>query len=210
MREALEADAPDNFSGPLRRQERKDRLSDRGAVDGVAGADARNHADGAGGFNLVNVDNARRFKQGEVRCFLGFSNEAAQVRLGAIAEVVLLDGAIAKIEKAKAEAEFSVGRALDHAMALKNHEEAVRSAFVQLQRSGNLCQSERGFTFAEQVENGKGTIEGLDFVGALGSGVSHVDPLFRLLSPFKASQMMRRSSTGETATPPEVAEPKRR
>jgi hypothetical protein len=55
------------------------------------------------------------------------------MRLGTVAQVILLDGAIAEVEEAQAEPEFAVDRALNHAVPLKNHEEAVRRAFMQLQ-----------------------------------------------------------------------------
>ncbi len=88
--------------------------------------------------------------------------------------------------------------ALHHAVPLQNHQEAVRRALVQLERGGHLRQAERGLAFAKQVENRKSAVESLNFVSALGSCVSHIDPLFRPLSPSLASQMMGRSSTGET------------
>jgi hypothetical protein len=98
------------------------------------------------------------------------------VRLSALAKVVLLDGAIAKVEEPQAEAKFSAGGALNHVMTLKNHEEAVRRAFVQLERGSHLRESERCIAFSEQVKDCKCTIQGLNFVCSLGSGVSHYEP----------------------------------
>ena len=59
-------------------------------------------------------------------------------------------------------------------MPLQNHQKAVRGALMQLQRRGNLRQSQRRIAFSEQVQNGKGPVQGLNFVGALRSGVSHI------------------------------------
>jgi hypothetical protein len=133
-----------------------------------------------------------------VRSLLGFRHEPAQVRLRAIAQIVLLNGAVAKIKQPQAKAELAAGRALNHTMPLQHHKKAVRRALMQLQRGGHLRQTQGSFTFAQQIQNRKGPVKGLNLVSALGSCVSHIDPLFRLLSPFLGSQMMRRASTGET------------
>jgi len=103
-------------------------------------------------------------------------HQPAQMRLRTIAKVVLLDGAIAEVEKPQTQAKFAVRSSLHHPMALKNHQKPVGRAFVQLERRRNLRQPKRRFALAEQVQNGEGPIQSLDFVGSLGSSVSHFDP----------------------------------
>jgi hypothetical protein len=49
---------------------------------------------------------------------------------------------------------------------------------VQLQGQGNLRQSQRRIALSQQIQNGKGAVEGLNFVGALRGFVSHDDPDF--------------------------------
>jgi hypothetical protein len=47
---------------------------------------------------------------------------------------------------------------------------------MKLERSGNLGEAEWHFALTKEVEHGKGSIESLNFVRALRSGVSHIDP----------------------------------
>ena len=77
-------------------------------MHGIAGPDARNHAHRARGLNLVDVDDARRLQQSQMRRLLGFGHQAPQVRLRAVAQIVLLNGAIAEVEQPQAEPEFAV------------------------------------------------------------------------------------------------------
>ena len=147
-------------------------------MHGIAGADAGNHAHRVSRLDLIDVDHARRLKDAKVRSLLGFRNQAAQVWLGTISQVVLLDSAIAKVKQSQAETKLAVGRAFHHAMALKNHEKAVGRAFVQLQRRSNLRQSERRAALTEQIQDRKGPVKRLHFVNTLRSGVAHIGPLF--------------------------------
>ena len=168
MGEALELGAADDVGDALLGEEGKDCLADGSAMDRVTCADAGNHADTARGLDFVYVNYVGSLENAEVRGLLGFGNEAAEMGLGAVAEVVLFDGAVAEVEEAQAEAELAGGGALDHAVTLEDHEEAMGGALVKLQSGGNLGQAEGGIALAEQVEYGKGPVEGLDFVGACG------------------------------------------
>jgi hypothetical protein len=66
-------------------------------------------------------------------------------------------------------------------MAFEDHEEAVGGAFVQLERGRYLCKAERRVTFTKEIKDGKGPVEGLDFVGTVGGCVSHYGLPFRLM-----------------------------
>jgi hypothetical protein len=68
-----------------------------------------------------------------MRRLLGLCDKATEVGLGTVAEIVLFDRAIAKIEEAQAQAKLSGGGALNHAVALKHHEETMGCALVQLE-----------------------------------------------------------------------------
>jgi hypothetical protein len=149
-------------------------------MHGIAGSDARNHTDRTRGLNLVDVDHAGLFEDAQVSRFLGFGDETAQVGLSALAEIVLLNGAVSEVEEAETEAELSGGGPLNHAVALQHHEEAVRGALVQLQRRCNLGQTQGNLALAKQIKYSKGTVECLNFICPLRGGVSHFDPLFRL------------------------------
>ena len=94
-----------------------------------------------------------------MRRLLGLGHQPAQVRLGAVAQIVLLDGAVAEVEEPQPKAELPAGRALHHAMPLQNHQEAVRGALVQLQRRGHLRQAQRRVALAKQIQNGKSAVE---------------------------------------------------
>jgi hypothetical protein len=65
--------------------------------------------------------------------FFGFGYESAKMRLSAVAQVILFDGAVPEVEQSEAEAKLSGRGSLHHAVPLKDHQEAVGSAFVQLQ-----------------------------------------------------------------------------
>ena len=108
-----------------------------------------------------------RLKNAQVRGLLGLGHQAAQVRLGAVAQIVLLDGAVAEIEEPQAQAELAARGALHHAVPLQNHQKAVRGALVQLQGRGNLRQSQRRIALPKQIQYGKSPVQGLNFVGAL-------------------------------------------
>ena len=95
LREALEAGAAQHLGDPLLGQERQHRLAHRGAMHRVAGADAGNHAHRAGRLDLVDVDDVRALQDAQVRRLLGLGHQPAKVRLRALAQVILLDGAIA-------------------------------------------------------------------------------------------------------------------
>ena len=90
-----------------------------------------------------------------MRGLLGLSHQAAQVRLGAVAQVVLLNCAIAKVKEAQTKAKLAAGGALDHVVAFQHHQEAVRGALVKLQGAGHMGQAERRVALAQQVKNGK-------------------------------------------------------
>ena len=179
MGEAFEAEPPDDVVDALFRQEREDRLADRCAVHGIAGPDTRNHAHGAAGLDLVDVDDARLLENAQVGRLLGFGHQAAQVRLGAFAQIVLLNRAIAEIEQPQAQPELAVGGALHHVVAFEHHQKAVRGALVKLQRGSDLRQAQRSLTFAEQIENRESAVQSLNLICALGGSVSHSGPLFR-------------------------------
>ena len=101
-----------------------------------------------------------------MRGLLGLVDQAAQVRLGAVAQVVLLNGPVAQVKQPQTEAELACGGAFHHAVPLQNHQEAVRGALVQLQGRRNLRQSQRCIALREQIQNGKSPVQGLNFVGA--------------------------------------------
>src|SRR6516225_12365353 len=145
----------------------------------IARADAGDHADGAARLNLVDVDDARLLENAKVRRLFGLGHQAAQVRLGAFAEIVLFDGAITEVEEAQSEPKLAVGGALYHVVPFQDHQEAVRGAFVKLQRGSNLRQTQRSLAFAEQIQNRKRAVESLNLISAVGGRVSHYDPLFR-------------------------------
>jgi hypothetical protein len=98
----------------------------------VTGPDAGNHPHRAGWLDLIYIDNARCLQNAQMRCLLGLGHQAAQMRLGAVPEVVLLNGSIAKVEKAQAQAELAARGALNHAVPLQNHEKAMGGALVKL------------------------------------------------------------------------------
>src|SRR6185437_12194018 len=125
-----------------------------------------------------------------MRRLLGLGHQSAQVRLGPVAQIVLLDGAVAKIEKPQPKPEFAGPRALDHAVPLQNHQEAVCRALVQLQRGRNLRQAQRHIAFSQQIQYGKRAVESLNLIGTLRGSVSHIGPLYRLLASSPASQNM--------------------
>src|SRR6185437_12963067 len=125
-----------------------------------------------------------------MRRLLGLGHQSAQVRLGPVAQIVLFDGAVAKIEKPQPKPEFAGPRALDHAVPLQNHQEAVCRALVQLQRGRNLRQAQRHIAFSQQIQYGKRAVQSLNLVGALRGSVSHIGPLYRLLASSPASQNM--------------------
>jgi hypothetical protein len=180
MRIALEPKPPDDVVDPFLGEERKDGFAHRRTVHRVAGADAGNHAHGAAGLNLVDIDHACLFENAQVSRLLGLSHQAAQVRLGALAQIVLLDGAVAEVEQPQAQPELAVGSAFHHVMAFEHHEKAVRSALVKLQGRGNLGQAQRSLTFTEQIQDRKGAVQSLNFISAMrGRCVSHYGPLFR-------------------------------
>jgi hypothetical protein len=106
-----------------------------------------------------------------VRRLFGLGNQAAQVRLRAVAQIVLLNRPVAEVEQPQPQAELAVRGALHHAVPLQNHQEAVRRALVQLQRRGHLRQAERRLALAKQIQYGKSPVEGLNFVGALNRGM---------------------------------------
>ena len=147
----------------------------------IAGANPRNHAHRTGRFDLVDVDNARLLENTQMRGLLRLGNQAAKVRLRTLAQVILLNGTIAKIEKTKSEPELAVARALNHVVPLEDHQEAVRRALVQLQRRRYLRQSQRRFAFAKQIQNGESPVQSLNFVCTLRCCVSHFGLLFRAL-----------------------------
>ena len=176
MGEALELGAAMMSAMRSSGKEGEDGLADGSAMDWVTCADAGDHADGARGLDFVDVNDVGALENAEVRGLLGFCDEAAEMGLGAVAEVVLLNGAVAEVEEAQAETELAGGGALDHAMALENHEESMGGALVKLQSRSDLRQAEGGIALAEKVEYGKGPVEGLDFVGTCGGCVAHSAP----------------------------------
>ena len=162
MGEALEPQSPDDVVDALLGKKRKDGLAHRGAVYRVAGPDSRDHAHGAAGLDLVDVDDARLLENAEVGRLLSFGYQAAQVRLGALAQIVLLNGAIAEVEQPQAQPELAAGSALDHVVPLEHHQEAVRGALVKLQRGSHLRQAQRSLALAEQIENRESAIQELE------------------------------------------------
>jgi hypothetical protein len=109
----------------------------------------------------------RALKNAQMRSLFGFSDQLAQVGLSAVAQVVLIDGPVTQIEEPETETEFAAGGALNHAMAFENHEKTMRGTFMQLQRRGNLCQTLRRVALAKQIEDGEGSVKGLNFIGTL-------------------------------------------
>jgi hypothetical protein len=101
-------------------------------MNGIARPDARNHAHGAPGLDLVDVNDACLLEDAQVGRFFGLGNQAAQVGLSTIAQIVLLDCAISKIKQPETQAKLSIGGALDHVMPLENHQKPVRRALVKL------------------------------------------------------------------------------
>src|SRR5208282_3822835 len=167
--ETLEAQSAHNIGGPVLGQKRQNRLPYRGAMHWVAGPDARDHAHRAGGLDFVDVDDARSLQNAQVCSLLGFGNQATKVRLGAVAQIVLLDSPIAEVEQAQAEAELAGAGSLHHAMTLQNHQKTVRGALVKLQGRGNLRQSQRHIALPQQIQYGKCPVQSLNFVAALRS-----------------------------------------
>ena len=84
----------------------------------VTGADAGNHAHRAGRLDLVDVNDVRGLQDAQVRGLFGFGHQAAQMRLGAVAQIELLDGPVSQVKELQPQAEFAVGGALHHAMPL--------------------------------------------------------------------------------------------
>ena len=68
-----------------------------------------------------------------MRGLLRLGNQTPQVRLRAVAEVILFNRPVAEVEQTQAQAELAVHGPLHHAMPLQNHEKAVRRALVQLE-----------------------------------------------------------------------------
>jgi hypothetical protein len=75
----------------------------------------------------------RAFQNAQVRGLFRLSHQAAQVRLGAIAKIVLLNGAVTEVKQPQPQAELAGCGPLNHAVPLQNHQKAVRGALVQLQ-----------------------------------------------------------------------------
>src|SRR5580700_6099478 len=111
--------------------------------------------------------------------------------LRALPQVILLDGTVAKIKQPQAQPELSVTGALDHAMALKNHQKTMSRALMQLQRRGDLGQTQRRLTLPQEIQNGKCPVEGLNFIGALRRSVSHCGPRFRQVVTYLVSACAR-------------------
>jgi hypothetical protein len=135
-----------------------------------------------GRLNLVDIDDARSLQNAQVGCFLRFGNQAPEMRLGAITQVVLLDGAITKVEQTEAQAKLTACGPLHHTVLFEDHQKAVRCAFVQLQSRGNLSQTKGRIALREQIENGKCPVQCLNLIGALGACISHCGPQFHKMA----------------------------
>src|SRR6266702_8994565 len=118
MRKALEFRAANHVSDAFLGQEGENRFPHRRAVDRVAGADAGNHANRSSRLDLVEVDNVSLLKNTEMRRFLGFHHQFAQMWLGAIAQIVLLDGPVAKVEKPQTKSKLAIYGTLHHVVTL--------------------------------------------------------------------------------------------
>lgn len=174
----------------------------------IAGADAGNHAHGPGRLNFVDINDPRRLQDAQMRSLLGLRHQTTQVRLSAFPQVILLNGAVAEIKEPQPEPEFSVAGPLDHPVPLQNHQKTVRGAFVQAQGCRHLRQSQRGITLAEQIQDRKGAVQSLYFVGALQGFVSQYGPRFRFVDTL-VSRIVGPMSSSNTGFPAICNHPRR-
>ena len=111
----------------------------------------------------------RLLQNAQVSGLLDLGDQRLQMELGAVPQIVLLDGAAAKVAQPQAQTKLACRCALHDAVSFQHHEEAMRGALVQIEGGGNFRQAHRRRAAGEQIQHREGPIERLQFVNAVAS-----------------------------------------